>query len=226
MATLEDCIEQLDEINWDPPQDSTGRTYGISNGWDRRFISEVAYHTRDCTKPLSTGQVGVIHKLVDRYQVHLELAGMSHLHIEQVLRDHNTRIPPNASSTVKREVRWCGGSNLVFRFKFNPEIKDALKAFKTSDCFGTHKTTYEAKNKLWIVPVSLANYEKVINIIGKYGFDFDDSVAQLLAGISNSRFGKAVITVVDSEICVETKDDALMARMMNLQESIWNTTDV
>ena len=226
MATLEDCIEQLDEINWDPPLDNTGRAYGISNGWDRRFISEVAYHTRDCAKPLSTGQVGVIHKLVDRYRVHLELSGLRHTLIEQVLVERTTRLPPNTSSSVKREVRWAGDSNLVFRFKFNLEIKDAIKAFKTSDCFGTHKTTYEPKNKLWVVPVSVANYEAVIKIISQYGFDFDESVAQLLSGISNSRFGKANASIVDDEICVEIKDDAFMARMMSLQESIWGTDNV
>ena len=223
MATLEDCIERLDEINWDPPRDNSGQAYGISNSWDRRFISEVAWHTRDSTKPLSTGQVGVILKLVDRYQVHLELAGMYHSHIEQVLIEHTTRLPPNVSSSVKREVRWAGGSNLVFRFKFNPEVKDALKAFKASDCFGTHKTTYEPKNKLWVVPVSVANYAGVIEIISRYGFDFDDDVARLLAGVSNSRLSKSEITLVDNEICVETKDDAFMARMMSLQDSLWGS---
>lgn len=226
MSTLEDCIEKLDEINWDPPRDNTGQAYGISNGWDRRFISEVAYHTRDCAKPLSTGQVGVIHKLVERYQVHLELAGMYFAHIEQVLAEQTTRLPPNVSSSVKREVRWCGGNNLVFRFKFNPEVKDALKAFKTSDCFGTHKTTFEPKNKLWIVPVSVSNYTSVIEVIGRYGFDFDDNVAQLLAGVSNSRLGKAEATLVDDEICIETRDDAFMAKMMGMQDALWGTGNV
>lgn len=222
MPTLEDCVEKLDEINWCPPRDNTGQPYGISNAWDRRFVSEVAYHTRDNVRALSTGQVGVLHKLVDRYRVHLELAGMNYLDIENVLSSKVCRVPPTPSSTVKREVRWAGDSNLIFRFKFNPDIKEALKALKTSDCFGTHKTWYAPEHKLWVVPVSVSNYPRIIEIISEYGFGFDDDVAQLLAGISNSRLAKSEATVVGDEIRVEVKDDAFMARVMRFQQSLWS----
>lgn len=223
MITLEDCLEKLDEINWDPPVDNAGCAYGINNAWDRRFVSEVAYHTRDNGRALSTGQVGVINTMVQRYQVHLELAGMNYLDIEGVLAHRHCRLPPIPTSTVKREVRWCGDANLVFRFKFNPEIKDALKAFKTSDCFGTHKTRYESKHHLWIVPLSVANYSSVIRLISQYGFDFDDDVAQIIASVSNSRLAKSEAVIEDEFIKVESKDDALMAMAMTIQELAWNS---
>lgn len=223
MLTLEDYVEKLDEINWDPPCDSMGNAYGINNTWDRKFISEVAYHTRDNGKPLSTGQVGVITRLLERYRVQLELMGADHKILESVITNQPCRQAPTQSSTVKREVRWMGGSDLAFRFKFHPEIKEALKAFKITDCFGTHKTVFSPKHKLWIVPVSVANYEAVIEVISRYGFSFDDTVAEFLTGVANCRLQKTHASIQDGEICIEAKDDALMCEATSLFADVWKT---
>ena len=221
MPTVEDYLEKLDQINWDPPRDAAGHAYGISNDWDRRFISEVAWRSRNVQFALTTGQVSVVTKLIDRYRVQLELTGEQDHEISTCLGAVHCRLEPLASSTVKREVRWVGDGRLAFRFKFNPHIKDELKAFKTGDLLGTHKTTYEPRHKLWIVPVSVANYEAVVSVISKFGFDFDDDVAEFLTGVSNSRLMKSNITLCGDEIIAEVKDDALLNSLLKFQTNLW-----
>lgn len=150
MLTLEDCLEALDSINWNPPVTATGKSE-ILNTWDRRFISDVTYHVRE-GKPLSTGQGSLALKLITRYRSCLVAYGISDAQLTQMLATPIYRQIPFASTTLPREVRWAGDNLLAFRCKYNAVIKEELK--KLADG-ATHSRVpkFNQAHKLWVVEV-------------------------------------------------------------------------
>lgn len=226
LLRLEDCVEQLDKINWDPPVDHMGVSYPITARWDRQFISDVAYHTRDNHRSLTSGQCKVIIGLINRYQIHLVLNGINFDDLTHLLVHQTTRLPVEPSSVVKREVRWVGDSKLAFRFKFDSGIRDAIKKLAVSDCFGTRKASFCHTNKLWYVPVSVGNYPSVMKIITDYGFSFDEDVVKFLAGISESRLKRPEATIENGEIVISVPDDAFMVFLASWIKNISDFHDV
>lgn len=214
MALLEHYIEQLDYLNWNAPVDNEGQAYGITNPWDRKFISEVAWHVRNLKGSLTTSQVEVAAKLIDRYRINLQLIGEVDYEISSVIEHRATRQPVRNSSTTPREVRWIGDSKLAFRFKFNPQIKDHLKRLKSTEAVRPSSPSFDPQSKAWIVQVTSSNVGSVMGFVTEYGFGFDDEVVEFFTEVTNAKKQKSSASIDNDVISIEVKDDHVIHALM------------
>lgn len=220
MLSIEDCLEQLDVINWDPPTDSDGKLLSITNTWDRRFISDVSFHTRS-GKPISTAQGTLALKLIQRYRNELTHSTFADYQLEALLNTPHYRHTPHESTNFSREVRWIGDSKLAFRCKYNPSVGDDIKKLRTS---GIHMVNSNIRgtgpkfvkdHKLWVVTVDTQNIERVMELIRRHCFKFDDAVAEFLTEVSNARANNSSAQVTATGIHISVRDDEFLNAVLN-----------
>lgn len=221
MLTLEECLEKLDEINWEPAIDAAGLSLEISNTWDRRFISDICFHTRQ-NKPISTAQGDLALKIIGRYRAHLEASGISPIALDTLLTSTTPsfRLPAHTSTLVPREVRWVGDSKLVFRCKYNPIIIEDIKKLKGVNHFSSESyPLYSRDWKLWIVDVNSGNFERVMELIRRHRFAFDSAVENFFLECMKSIEMRSTADLDGDTIKVEVRnDDLLNAWLCNLVE--------
>lgn len=220
MLSIEDCLEQLDVINWDPPTDDEGKLLSITNTWDRRFISDVSFHTR-MGKPISTAQGTLALKLIQRYHNELVHSAFADYQLQALQTTPHYRLAPHESTSFSREVRWIGDSKLAFRCKYNPSVGDDIKRVRSN---GIHQINSNARgtgprfvkdHKLWVVNVDTHNVERVMELIRRHCFKFDDAVAEFLTEVSNSKNTASSAQVTPEGIRVEVRDDEFLNAVLN-----------
>ena len=214
MLTIEYCLEKLDEINWDPPVGQLGVTLDISNTWDRRFISDVCFHSRQ-TKPITTAQGELAIKIITRYRDHLIAAGETAAEIDALIALPIFRIPPHASTVVPREVRWIGNSKLAFRCKYNAMIIEELKKLKGVNHYDEGYPAFNREWKLWIIDINSGNWERAMELIRRHRFAFDSSVEQFFLECANSNQTLSSAEIDGDQIKIEVRNDDLLSCWMN-----------
>ena len=215
MLTIEDCLEVLNDIVDDPVQDHQGLLLEITNPWDRRFISDVAGHVLN-QQSISTAQSQIVIKLIDRYEPHLVAKGVDQSAIRFLISSPVFRQSPYQSTAMPREVRWAGDSKLVFRFKYNASIVEDIKRLKNNEGLSQH--TYPLFNrefKVWIVEVTSVNLDKIMDIIKRHNFGFDDVVAEFLMNSVNARGQKSQAFLIDETIEITVRDDDFFNSWIN-----------
>jgi hypothetical protein len=212
--TIEDCLEDLDEINWTPVP-YCGSFLEITNTWDRKFISDVAYHTRE-GKALSTAQGKLALKLIDRYKKHLEIKGMLASELLSFLENPEYRQTPHTSVASPREVRYIGDSKIIFRCKYNAPIVEEIKSLKSYNYFQMNsKPQFNSNHKVWIVIVDNSNVNKVMDIIRRYNFNFDDEITEFFMEVINSKNQKSEVEIIDDQILIRCRDDEFFMFWLN-----------
>jgi hypothetical protein len=220
MLTIEDCLEQLDVINWDPPVDNTGKLLSISNTWDRRFISDVSFHTRQ-NNPISTAQGTLALKLINRYRNELQHSSMMGYQLDALLSTPQYRHSPHESLNFSREVRWLGDSKLAFRSKYNPGVGEDIKKLRASGVLTQTNNgrgaspRFSKPEKSWIVQVDLSNVERVMEVIRRHCFKFDDNVAEFLTEVSNSKDAHSSARLSEDSIHVEVRGNEFMSLLLS-----------
>jgi hypothetical protein len=210
LLTIEECLEHLDEINWNPVP-YCGNVLEITSNWDRCFISDVAYHTRE-GKALSTAQGKLALKLIDRYKKSLEIKGVVAVELEALLLNPIYKQEPHISVSAPREVRYAGDSKIVFRCRYNKPVVEDIKTLKNhSHIQHNSHPKYNGTNKIWLVHVDLSNVNKVIDVIRRHRFNFDDELAEFLTEVVNAKGQKSEITIEDNQIIIQCKDDELLS---------------
>lgn len=180
--------------------------------WDDRFIIDVTQHTL-IGSALSTAQgelaIKILRKKIFEFPEHLQTQ------VSDLLDTPVYRKAPRVSVEIPRQVRWVGGSYLVFRCKYNPNIINEIKGLKTNRPFH-NSVNYIHDRKLWMVEVSSFNVDKVIDIIGRFNFQCDDVVYQVLADASSGK-GKPVDFSADEEkITVTVNDDPFWCKYFGI----------
>jgi hypothetical protein len=213
MLTIEYCLEKLDEINWDPPVGQLGVTLDISNTWDRRFISDVCFHSRQ-SKPITTAQGELAMKIITRYRDHLIASGLLETEVDTLILVPSYRIAPHMSTVVPREVRWLGDSKLAFRCKYNAMIIEEIKKLKGINHFEDGFPTFNREWKLWVVDINSANWERAMELIRRHRFAFDSSVEMFFLECANATT-PSTADVVGDQIKIEVRNDDLLSCWMN-----------
>jgi hypothetical protein len=214
MITVEDLLEKLDELLWTPPC-INGEKMEIKTSWDRRFISDVSNYTRE-GKCLSTSQSVLGIKLIKRYIQHLVVSGFEQNTIETIINSPVHRLQPYQSSNIRREVKYIGDNKLVFRFKYNPSIIDKLREIKhTNPYTGKIYPDFHSDLKLWVLEITIINYEKIMNIISDFKFDFDDDVVEFLMNFTNSKTTKSSAHINNGNIEVVVSGENMLNQLLN-----------
>jgi hypothetical protein len=214
MITVETCLKKLEDICRRPVADAAGQIFEISNVWDRRFLSDVAEHSRN-QKAISTAQSAVVLKLIDRYKDHLVCCGLTTSELDQLLAFPRFAIPPYQSTLLPREVRWAGDNKLVFRCKYNAGIIEDIKKLNGNNIFSPNYFPTFTKEKLWLVDVNSGNYQKVMDVIKRHRFSFDDTVAEFFMNIENSSGRRSEVIVDDGNITIVVRNNSLLNAWLN-----------
>ena len=218
MLTVEECLKNLEAVCHAPVVDQQGNVFEITNTWDRRFISDVAEHSRN-GKAVSTAQSSVVLKLIDRYRDHLSVRGIARTEVDQLINFPQYARPPYQSTVLPREVRWAGDNKLVFRCKYNAGIIEDIKKLKGTNHFLPHHyPMFFREQKLWIVDVNSGNAEKTMDVIKRHKFDFDDAVAQFFLDIENGKGRRSEILTDGESIQITVRNDDLLNSWLNALE--------
>lgn len=207
MLTIEDCLELLDEISEEPVQDQLGNLLEITNSWDRRFINDIASHTRQNQK-ISTAQSEIVIKLINRYEQHLVARGVNSLDLSRLVVSPAYRQNPYVSTVMPREVRWAGDNLLVFRFKFNAGIVEDVKRLRVESPYSFGMTSFNRDFKVWTVSVNSENLDRVMDLIKRHNFNVDDTVIEYFLNAVNARGAKSSASLENGVINVTIKDDS------------------
>lgn len=202
--------------------------------WDRNFTIDVAAHTRapdpnalhfqvrrQLSPGLTTSQANVVLKLLARHR------GLIDKSYQQTLTDllakPSYRIPLTTSAEIKREVRWIGGSKILFRFKFNSTIADELKSREIPHELAIFSgVNYNTDFKVWGVSVDNSNVEYIMKFIQRHEFEFDDEILQFFMTISNN-IGKPNLIQVESDgFNIEVNNDILASEWLDEMEWLFD----
>lgn len=216
MKNIEDCLEKLSfkvsNVSFNPNPRSV---YPHVTQWDQQFINDVANHTLGGSA-LSTAQSHIVVKLLSRY---INLFDKTDQPIVSAIIQAGTfRTPLYQSTSAPREVRWAGGSTLLFRSQYNPAIQAGLKDIPSALREIIPRHTIPGK-KTWKVVVDETNHKQVMEFIKKHSFDFDDNVLTLFMNIQNNLNTPSSIRLENGEIKVDINNDVLSC--LWLEEMDW-----
>ncbi len=220
MLTVEECLKELDLLSARPVKDQQGNVFEISNTWDRRFVEDVAAHAAN-GQAISTAQGDLAVKLIQRYRDHLIVVGIAPQSIDLLIAQPNYARVPYQSTNLPREVRYGGDNKLVFRCKYNSGVIDDIKKLKGTNHFqAIPYPTFNRDHKLWIVDVNSGNWEKVMDVIKRHRFHFDDTVADYFLEVANSFSLKSDAVVDGDTITVKVRNDDFLGAWLNGIEAL------
>lgn len=210
MLTVEDCLRELNLLTYKPVAQS-GQAFQITNTWDRRFVEDVAGHIA-AGQSISTAQGELAIKLIQRYRDHLIVAGFQPAAVDSLIQAPVYARTPYQSVNLPREVRYAGNNKLVFRCKFNGGVVEDIKRLKGTNCFtDVIYPHYNREHRLWIVDVNSDNWEKVMDIIKRHRFEFDETVTEYFLEVANSFGEKSSATATQDSIEIVARNDEFLA---------------
>ena len=219
MLTVEICLNRLEDIIEFPPT-SGHIVHEITNTWDQRFIRDVAKHVTNGFA-ISTSQSAIVLKLIDRYKDHLIAAGVQSSALDQLLVCPQYSKAPYQSVELPREVRWAGDNKLVFRCKYNQGVVEDIKRLKGGNTFLPHQfPIFNREQKLWIVDVNVGNYDRVMDVIKRHRFAFDDAVTEFFFEIENGKDQPSVIEATEQNIVVTVRNDEFFNAWLNTLKAL------
>lgn len=169
-------------------------------GWEKDMMASIS--AKLISKPnsaLTTRQVETVVKIFNR---HTECFDFDYAELS-LIKNPTYRFTPIASQTIINEVRAIGESNLVFRFKFNIDIITTFKKMMNKASL----VKYNKMHRLWIASVVPANVDEISDIIGLYGFNFDDDVLEILSLATQTK--KASCSLENNELSVKNNNTFL-----------------
>jgi hypothetical protein len=180
----------------------------IDTSWQQQFLDSIKMQL-DSGRALTVKQAATGIRMIGSMIDLLVAKGMHKSEIRESLKNPRYHQIPVEPVDYPNQVRWIGSSQLVFRFRFNKDIINSIKELKT-DSVVRQNPKWFSDYKIWCVSVDTINVSKVIAIISRYSFEFDDDVALFLTEVSNSKqtLSKALI---DENIRLEIRNDPLMS---------------
>ena len=108
---------------------SSNRKFSTVSNWDTKFVQDVSAHTLN-GNPLSEAQAEVTLKIIQRY--HSLFDAKYHSVLTGIYTNPTYRLPTVRSDKFPREVRWAGGSTLLFRSTYNSAMIEEIKTLVPS----------------------------------------------------------------------------------------------
>lgn len=194
----------------------------ISDQWRANFIGSVHYQVQT-NRQLSTSQGATIVQIASAYKTSMaEILKIPISDITQAIASPKFKNQPYISSVIPREVRYLGSNKLAFRYKNDQSISYDIKACRPDNWFhDAHKPKFYNEYKIWIVPVSESNLEKIQTIIRQYKFDFDNEVLEYLTLCTNSINAKSTFildagtNIIYANICNNPMLEYAITNIMN-----------
>ncbi len=227
MICLEDLLEELHHIStlavhrsqWIVTEGRSGAN-PVRSPADRKFLQDLSERTAVGNK-LSTKQAYVARKIIAKYarlfedlayDFHRLPRGVTAEMVVSICENPVYRQAPYQSVEVPREVKYLGNRKLAFKTTFSPQVVNRIKSLN-DDRIGTTSLDFPYFNKeyrIWVVEVHEYNLEKVMNLIKKFSFQFDDDVVQFLADCSEASNKPSVAVVSDDTIHVVCQNNNLL----------------
>ncbi|NJO64306.1 MAG: hypothetical protein HC836_40905 [Richelia sp. RM2_1_2] len=228
--TIEDLLEELEEINhYQVRAISFGSVKYVNSvvtsPADRKFISDLCQRTKTGGN-FSTKQAEIAKKIIRKYASAFSQKRESNyapqktyimlteLEVHAVCDRSLFRIEPYISSNVPRIVRYLGHRKLGFQSKYSPQVIEKIKSL--GDPINPSKKSgfpyFNKKHKIWVVEVTENNLEKVMKVIKKFNFEFDEDTVQFLTDCTNSTTMQSTAEVKDNMIYITSQNNDLLAR--------------
>lgn len=196
----------------------TGKRTSTVSIWDAKFVQDVSSHTLGGSA-LSEAQAEVALKIIQRYTPLFD--HKYHSTLASIYQNPTYRNALVRSDKFPREVRWAGGSMLLFRSTYNSAIIDEIKSLVPSlgNVFGPRPVP---GMKMWKVFIDTNNYKSIMNFIRKHNFDFDQEVLEQFLLIENEQGRTSKATVQDDNIVLEIKNDMLASVWLSSNKGIFD----
>lgn len=205
MLTIEDIVEELaDQIAFE----RRSVPVELSSGFYPRFLTSVANRTRK-GYPLSSRQAKTAIKAAKLSRDHMvEIYGSAY---DTLLNNPKYRKETYKSVRVAREVRWLGYGKIGLRSNYIPEIRDEVRWLIPYENWPP--PVYDITTKMWIVDVTKNTYHRILEIVAKYDFEYDEDFLLGMAEAKDS-IGKKTAIVYDEEtnsFVIQAFDDPFMS---------------
>lgn len=211
LEVLDNCIKKQHSFVFGVLPDNNS-ILEVRNPADIKFVSDLSQKTRQ-EKNFSTKQAFIAIKIIQKHAaIVAKDLGIPEEQILAICDNPVYRKEPYKSTNVPKEVRYLGNRKLVFRSKYAPQIVDRFKQLKSS--VGLVGRSYPYFNKtynVWIVEITESVLDKVMNIIKKFGFQFNDEVLEFLTKCENAKEERSTATVADDNIILEVKNNELLS---------------
>jgi hypothetical protein len=203
---VEQALLMLQESMWTMP---TNQNSVLKK--QQTFITDMANKVRS-NKKFSTGQAAYILRLISNYS--MIIADKKKIDIEEIKNLVNNPIyanEPYESVNIPKEVRYVGNDFIVFKFKFDPILKENIKDLKPGLPMEIPYPEYNSNHKIWIVKISSKNVDKTIEIIGRYGFQYEEDLAQYFTDILNRKNDNSSVNIQDDKIVIDIPNDDIFS---------------
>lgn len=199
-------VEDILDIIMHKYDDDELRRVLLDDEWFSKFVQNVYHWAIRENKPLTTEQaritMRILHKVRD---VCVHNGWASDADFTRLVDRPLYRHPLTQSANIPREVRHLGRNLLGFRFKRNDVIINELRKDAVRRSSST-APTWDWINRIWYVPLTTASLDSVMDIIGQHRFDYDDSVAEGLAAVTNLRGEPLRFSIEGDQIVAEVSD--------------------
>jgi hypothetical protein len=159
----------------------------LRDAWWRKFTMSVSERT-ESGYPLTTAQTKYVLKLIrDIGPKLVEEGELTDHQFRMMLHNPSYRNNPVESLDIPRDVRVLAGNILGFRCKNIPEITEAINDLvPKSERKKGHpfSPTFLFDHKIRSVPLTPANCGRVADIIGTYGFSYDQKVEDAITRVT------------------------------------------
>jgi hypothetical protein len=208
MYSVEDIIEKINHklngYSWNSEKENP---FIKMSDWDKKFIKSVSHHSVN-KNALTISQIDTSIKIIRKHLSYFDITEQNM--IESIIDRKITRLEPRVVEKIPREARWASGPYVLFRFNYNDMIVADLRNLKSElQMIPAAASIYG--EKIWKVLVDSTNAAKVMNIIQRHNFDFDDNLANFFVEISNNKGASNKLTITENSIKLLVKDDPLAA---------------
>jgi hypothetical protein len=221
LNTIEDCLETLDRIcsvhPYSPPPGYIHPTSRMQT-WDYKFISDVSTHTSKGSA-LSVKQAETLLKVLSRNIDIFDNADRPV--VSAMLATPKYRQELYQSVEIAREVRWAGGSTILFRSAYNTAIVADIR--NISNCIEIAMQPILISGvRTWKIIVDSSNYKHIMSLIQKHGFKFDDETLNYFMLMTNHADHPNRIVVNDDTINVEINNEVMASLWLESMEWLTN----
>lgn len=183
----------------------------ISNKYDLKFIWDIGYKVY-LDKILSTKQYELLLTILPKYNSLYVDLGIDIDQYNYWLTHKDTKsIKLYESKDIKREVRYIKNNTLAFRFIYSPDI---VKLFKEINKKSSANLSVIREHNIWLLDITEKNYNDIINLIGLYGFEFDNSLENYLLEYENSKNTPVEIKISDNKCDIKVTNNNMFVKWL------------
>lgn len=177
--------------------------FGVSDKYDAKFLRSIHRRIGDETA-LTTRQGWALLKVLRKIDMLGDMINLTQESIDKVLSDPQWKLPLVPSVELRSEVRHLGDNILAFRSSLGKPFEQAAASLEPTFSHGVK-----------LIAVTTGRVDKVIALIGEFGFEMDEATEKFLAGTLEHRNKEPRVIAMDDHLVFDVPNNPLLAQFVH-----------